>query len=108
MKFISGLLLAALLAVGATACRNVTAPGTDRNADAATPDAQTFLTEANDTSLRLSNEANEAGWVQSTFITPDTEKIAARANAAYITAVTDYAKRAARYDNVQGPPDVRR
>ena len=56
-------------------------------------DAATFLAEANATTLRLSNEANQAGWVQNTFITPDTEAMAARANEALITAVTRYAKR---------------
>jgi peptidyl-dipeptidase A len=108
MRLIIGLLLAALLAAGSAACRNVIAPGTDREADGTNPDAQTFLTEANATMLRLSNEANQAGWVQGTYITPDTEAISARAQAAFMTAVTNYAKQAARYDNVEGPPETRR
>ncbi|MBI4264500.1 MAG: M2 family metallopeptidase, partial [Acidobacteria bacterium] len=58
--------------------------------------------------LRLSNEANQAGWVQNTYITSDTEAMAARANAAYATAVTDFAKRAAQFDAVELAPDERR
>ena len=53
--------------------------------------------------LRLSNEANQAGWVQNTFITPDTEAMAARANEAFMTAVTDFAKAAASFDSVELP-----
>jgi peptidyl-dipeptidase A len=104
MKFMTALLLAALLAVGAAACRGAQTP----EADGTVPDAQAFLTEANATMLRLSNEANQAGWVQNTYITPDTEAMAARANTAFMTAVTDFAKQAARYDGVEGPPEVRR
>src|SRR5688572_31720644 len=58
--------------------------------------------------LRLGNEANEAGWVQNTYITPDTEAMAARANATYMTAVTRFAKEAVRYDQVELPASERR
>jgi len=105
---ITSLLVSALLATGAAACRNVVAPGTDDGPGGTTTDAPTFLSEVNATALRLSNEANQAGWVQNTFITPDTEAMAARSNEALITAVTRYAKSAAGYDNVEGPADVRR
>jgi peptidyl-dipeptidase A len=108
MRLITGFCLSALLAAGAAACRNVMAPGSTGEVEETSSDPQAFLTEANATILRLSNEANQAGWVQSTYITPDTEAISARASAAFMTAVTNYAKRAARYDNVQGPPEVRR
>ncbi|HEX2461086.1 MAG TPA: M2 family metallopeptidase, partial [Vicinamibacterales bacterium] len=71
-------------------------------------DARAFLAEANETILRLGNEASEAGWVQNTFITPDTEAMAARANAAYMTAVTRFAKEAVRFDAVELPVHERR
>src|SRR5688500_9980906 len=98
-------LLAALAVITALtiACRSGSAPSS-----ASAEDARAFLKEANDTMLRLSNEANQAGWVQNTYITPDTEAMAARANTAFMTAVTEFAKRAARYDAVEGPPEVRR
>lgn len=82
-----------------------------RGAGTGTPsadEARTFLREANDTILRLSNEANQAGWVQNTFITVDTEAMAARANAAFMTAVTRFAKEATRYDHVELPAEERR
>lgn len=98
--------LVVLLITAATsglACRKALAPTAPVDNDAGT-----FLKQTNDAMLRLSNEANQAGWVQETFITPDTEAIAARANQAFMTTVTDAAKRAAAYDNVQLPADQRR
>jgi peptidyl-dipeptidase A len=97
----SRLLLAIAAAAGLAGCGSGTsAPSAD--------DAQAFLREANDTTLRLSNEANQAGWVQNTYITVDTEAMAARANAAFMTAVTRFAKDATRFDNVDLPPAERR
>jgi peptidyl-dipeptidase A len=94
--------LALLSALNAAACRGSSAPaGGDQ-------DAAAFLKDANEKMLRLSNEANQAGWVQQTFITPDTEAIAARANEAFMTTVTDFAKQASRYDNEPLPADQRR
>ena len=61
-------------------------------------EARTFLAEANATMLRLGNGASGAGWVQNTYITPDTEAMAARANEAYVTTMTKYAQQAARLD----------
>ena len=50
--------------------------------------------------LRLLNEGNRASWVQSTYITPDTEVLAAQANEQLVNAVTKYAKEARRFDKV--------
>ena len=58
--------------------------------------------------LKLGIELSQAGWVQSTFITIDTEAINARADQAYSEAVARYAKAAARFDQVTVPPDQRR
>jgi peptidyl-dipeptidase A len=63
-----------------------------------------FLEEANQTLLRLSQEANQAGWVQQTYITVDTDALSARADQAYVTAVTGYAKAAARLDFAAASP----
>jgi peptidyl-dipeptidase A len=84
------LVLATALAAG---CRNATPPA--GNGGSGSSDPKAFLKDANDTLLRLSNEANEATWVQETYITQDTEKLASRANDAYTKQVTAYAKRAA-------------
>jgi peptidyl-dipeptidase A len=91
----------ALAALGVLGCRGSTAAPSPE-------DARAFLAEANDTILRLSNEANQAGWVQNTYITADTEAMAARANAAFMTAVTRFAKQATRYDGVELPAHERR
>jgi peptidyl-dipeptidase A len=71
-------------------------------------EARAFLKEANDTMLRLSNEANQAGWVQNTFITVDTEAMNARASEAFMTAVTNFAKRSTEFDAVEVSPGERR
>ena len=71
-------------------------------------DAMAFLKDANDTLLRLGIEASQAGWVQQTFITPDTEAINARASEAYMTAATGFAKQATQFDGVELPAAERR
>ena len=67
-----------------------------------------FLKDANDTLLSLGKASNEAGWVQSTFITTDTQAISARTNDAYVTAATNYAKKAATFPASIGTPDEQR
>ena len=59
-----------------------------------------FLKEVDRELLKLINASNRAGWVQSTYITPDTEVIAAQANEALVTAATNYAKEAFRFDKL--------
>jgi peptidyl-dipeptidase A len=86
-------------------CRS-TAPAL---APGATPDeARTFLTDANATMLKLGTASSQAAWTYSTYITPDTEALNARANQEYIEAVAKYAKDATRFDNVQLPDAERR
>ena len=67
-----------------------------------------FLEEANATLLKLAIAANQASWVQATYMTPDTDAILARATEAYVTASTDYAKRAATYSSSEGTVEERR
>ena len=91
------------IAAGAVACREPqTASGSSGG------DVTEFLREANDTLLQLSNAANEAGWVAATYITPDTEKISARAAEDFVTALTEYAKRAAQFGETDGTPEEQR
>jgi len=70
--------------------------------------AKALLDEVDRELLRLINASNRAGWVQSTYITPDTEVMAAQANEALVTAATNYAKDAFRFDKVQVSPVQRR
>src|SRR5205085_2117048 len=88
------LAVALVLTVAVGACRRGQPAAT---APADTANITQFLAEANAKLLDLGNAANEAGWVQDNFITVDTQAISARANEAYVNAVTDYAKRAARF-----------
>ena len=75
----------------------------------ATPEgARTFLEEVDREILRLVNAANRAGWTQSTYITPDTERMAADANEALVNALTKYAKASSRFDGVTLPAADRR
>jgi peptidyl-dipeptidase A len=94
-----------LAAVLGAACTTLDAPAPGEGPGT---DPAALLDEANETLLRLSQEANQAGWVQQTYITEDTDAISARADQAYITAVTDYAKRAARADGARATPEQRR
>jgi peptidyl-dipeptidase A len=96
---------AVLLLIVSFGCRNT---GTVATPAGDTKTVTQFLAEANDTLLKLGNAANEAGWVQDNFITVDTQAISARANEAYVNAVTDYAKRAARFPANAGTPEERR
>ena len=71
-------------------------------------EAKAFVDEGEAKLLKLSVEASRAGWVQSTYITDDTEVLAAKANERAINAGVEYAKRATRYDKLKLPEDVAR
>ena len=71
-------------------------------------DAKAFLATANATTLKLGIQQGEAGWVQQTFITDDTEAIAARANQAANEAGAKFARESVQFDQVQVSADERR
>ena len=81
-------------------------PGTQHPATA--EGARAFLDEANRELLRLGSAAGRAGWVQSTYITPDTERMSADASEALVNALTAYAKEASRFDALELPAEERR
>jgi peptidyl-dipeptidase A len=58
--------------------------------------------------LDLSTRAGRAQWVQSNFITHDTEILAAQANENLIAATVELAKEAATYDTTHLPAELRR
>ena len=70
--------------------------------------ARQFLERAEKELLALANAASQASWVQATYITPDTEALAAAANEKQIKAAVEFAKEAARYDGVDLPADQAR
>src|SRR5688572_33088498 len=71
-------------------------------------EAKAFVEEAEARLLELFEEAGRAGWVQATYITDDTEILAAKANERAIAAGVEYAKKATRFDKLKLPEDVAR
>ena len=80
-----GLILA--MSFLAAACGGTETTAAPKSAD----DARQFLTNVNNTMLKLGIEAAEAGWVAQTYITEDTEALDARAQQQIIEAVARYA-----------------
>jgi len=100
------LLTALITLVLTTACSREAA--TTSRSTATAEEARTFLDTVNETMRRRGVEQGQAGWTYSTYITPDTEALNARANQAYIEAVARYAKDATRFDTLDLLPDQRR
>jgi len=71
-------------------------------------DARKFLESAETRMLAAVNEAGRAAWVQATYITDDTEALAAQANERQIGLAVELAKEAAKYDGVSLPADMAR
>ncbi len=70
--------------------------------------AKAFLEDAEAKLLALAVDSGRAGWVQSTYITDDTEILAAQANERLIAATVQYAKKATRFDGLKLPEDLAR
>ncbi len=64
-------------------------------------EAKKFVEAAEHDLLRLWIDAGRADWVKSTYITDDTEILAAQANEKAISAGVRYAKQATRFDGVE-------
>jgi peptidyl-dipeptidase A len=71
-------------------------------------EAQEFMKRAEERLLELGTKAGRAQWVQSNFITEDTEAIAASLNKDLIAAAMELAKEATRFDGLQLPPELAR
>jgi peptidyl-dipeptidase A len=90
--------------VGAQVRQSLPAPNPASSLEAATA----FLDKAERRLDELSVHASRASWVQATYITHDTEILAARANQALISAGVELAKEAARFDGSALPAETRR
>jgi peptidyl-dipeptidase A len=96
-------------ALATAVCVTVVGCASTAPSDMATPaDAKAFLDTVNGTMLKLAVAQGQAGWVQQTYITDDTEAISARANQEYADAIARYAKQARKFDTVDVPADERR
>ena len=71
-------------------------------------EAEKFLADTEKRLLDLNIKAGRADWVKSTFITDDTESMAAEANDNLIAATTELAEQARRYENVDLSPESKR
>ncbi len=71
-------------------------------------DAEIFIRDAESRLLALWIDAGRAAWVQNNFITPDTNTLAASANADVMAATTELAAAAARFNSLVLPGDVNR
>jgi peptidyl-dipeptidase A len=71
-------------------------------------EAKTFVEGAEKDLLKLWIDASRADWVKSTYITDDTEILAAQANEKAISAGVRYAKQATRFDGVAADAETAR
>src|ERR1035441_2710885 len=71
-------------------------------------EAQKFIEDAEARLLALDVEDNRAQWVKSTYITDDTEILAAKADERAINATVELAKQSTRFDSLKLPDDVAR
>ena len=71
-------------------------------------EAQAFMDTAERTLLDLAIFAGRADWIKSTYITQDTEIVAAQADERSIAATVAFAKRATRFDKLAMPPELAR
>ncbi len=99
----AGLVLA--LAAPPASAQTAQAP---KGAQPTVEEARKFLEETSKRLLDLSIEAQRAAWVQATYITYDTEILAAQRNEVLLTAAIEAANEAARFDKVKLPDDLRR
>ncbi len=104
MRLSNVLLAVTLLPIFATA-QNST------STTSATPtvaEARAFMDRVETELLASANEASRAAWVQETFITDDTEAIAAKANERLLMKTNEFVVAARRFDGLQLPPDLAR
>jgi peptidyl-dipeptidase A len=71
-------------------------------------EAEKFIEQAEARLDRLSIKSSRAGWVQSTYITDDTEALAAAANEEVLAAVTELADEAERFEGMKLTPALAR
>jgi peptidyl-dipeptidase A len=71
-------------------------------------EAKKFIEDAEAKLLKLNVEASRADWVKDTYITEDTEILAAKADERAINATVELAKQATRFDHLKLPEDLAR
>ena len=113
-----GVLILLIITIGSMACATTsvapatTAPAAQQNGSsekALEPaDAREFLDESQARLADLYEKSGRAAWVQSNFITYDTQILAAEASSEVIAEVVRLAKEATKFDDLDLPYDDRR
>ena len=71
-------------------------------------EAQAFIDRAEARLLEMNVESSRADWVKSTYITDDTEALAAKADERAINAQVELAKESTRFDGLSLPAELAR
>ncbi|MEO5493107.1 MAG: M2 family metallopeptidase [Sphingomonas sp.] len=101
--------VASSLAIALVLSGAIALAGQPAAAAATAADADKFVAEAEKTLAEASIEGNQVAWVNATYITDDTDAMAARVGAKLTLLGVKYASEAAKYQNVAGlSPDTRR
>lgn len=82
--------------------------GSANESKATVADAEKFIADAEKRYLAVTINESRASWVQSNFITDDTEVIAAGAKEETIKTVKELAEESRKFDGLNLPPDVAR
>ncbi|MET0620071.1 MAG: M2 family metallopeptidase [Thermoanaerobaculia bacterium] len=105
----SGLAAGVCLFLGGLVAADLTAQApTSATNPPPTEDAKKFVDDAEQKLLKLWIDTGRADWVKSTYITDDTEVLAALANEKAISAGVAYAKQATRFDGMSLDPETAR
>jgi peptidyl-dipeptidase A len=102
------LLLTVLLALMSSCTNNSTSTTSGGGSGASSTEAEKFIADAEKRLLDLSIKSGRADWVKSTFITDDTEALAAEANKDLIAATTELAEQSRRFDGLELSVDTKR
>ena len=99
-----------LFVTGAILVSNLFSSGAEKKAMTQTQveAAKKFIEDAEAKLLKVNVDASRADWVKATYITEDTEALAAEADERAINATVDLAKQATRFDHLNLPDDVAR
>lgn len=81
---------------------------TTRTGPATADEAGKFLTDSEKRLLELAIGASRADWVKSTYVTDDTEALAAAANETLIGATTELAEQGRRFESLNLSPEAKR
>ncbi|HVJ09551.1 MAG TPA: M2 family metallopeptidase [Acidisarcina sp.] len=103
MRFASAATLLMLMA-----CPILVAQSSNTPSQPTVAEAQAFMGKAEAELTDLSNIAAHASWVQATYITGDTELVAAKEHERVIARTTELVQQSKRFESLDLPPDLKR